>query len=596
MRTYFCNILTLVLFFCNVELYAHVISVIPKPAQMESGNGIFEVDASVGISAKGKEAGKGRNLIVEFVQANYGFSLDKKGGKRNIVLIEDASMDTEAYDLNIEADRVTLRGSTAGLFYGIQTLQQLFYVDNGVLLLPQVEIKDKPRFSYRGVMLDVGRYFYSLDYLKEFIDLMAHYKLNTFHWHLTDDGGWRIEIKKYPQLTQRGAWRYSTQFGPDGAKDQDGIPHGGYYTQEQVKDLVAYAAERHISIVPEIEMPGHSMAALSVFPELSCNGTPLTIPVSWGIRDDIFCAGNDSVFTFLEDVLSEIVELFPGEYVHIGGDEAPKARWKNCSKCQLRIKEEGLKDEYALQSYFIHRIESFLTKKGKKMIGWDEILEGGLSPNATVMSWRGEEGGIAAAVQHHDVIMSPNNYLYLDYYQTDDRSAEPLAAWWGPTVTLEKIYSYEPCTPRLTKEQQKYIKGVQGNIWCEYIHSENKVYYMGYPRMLALAEIGWSPEGKNYADFLLRLPSCLAALDRKGITFRIPEADNVEIANGLAKIEFKPLVEGANVYYTVDGSNPLQYGKLYEQPFALPLTLHGVSVQYVIVLPSGRCSTIYSID
>lgn len=581
-------------FFC-MDITAHSVSVIPKPAKIDVKQGYFIMDSSVRMKGSGEEAIKGHHLLQSFIKENYDITFNKGSGKKSISLIEDGSMEPEAYKLTIEVDKVVLRGHSAGLFYGIQTLQQLFYIEEGKLTLPTLVIEDKPRFEYRGVMLDVARYFYSIDYVKGFIDMMAHYKLNVFHWHLTEDGGWRIEIKKYPQLTKRGAWRNSTQYGPDGTKHQDRLPHGGYYTQEQIKDLIKYASDRHVTIIPEIEMPGHSMAALSVFPELSCKGEPLAIPVAWGIQEDIFCAGNETVFSFLEDVLSEVVALFPGKYIHIGGDEAPKKRWQECPKCQNRIKAEGLKNEHALQSYFIHRIERFLTSKGKRMIGWDEILEGGLSPNATVMSWRGEAGGIAAAAQNHDVIMSPNNFLYLDYYQSDNKETEPQAAWWVPSLPLEKTYSYEPYTPSLTKEQQKYIKGVQGNLWGEFIHSEDWAYYMGYPRILALAEIAWSPRERNFQDFLERLPQQLAYLDKENIPFRIPEADEVKIEDGKAEIMFKPLVKGAQVYYTLDGTNPLQYGKLYEQGLNVPLTLQGVQVKYVIVLPSGRCSAVYSV-
>lgn len=592
MKKSLCLIVVVLCFCINVS--ADSISLVPKPAKMEVKSGRFIFDHSIRIKALGKEAIKGRNLLLSFVKENFDMTLNQ-GGKNSISLIEDHSMPSEAYKLTIDADKAVLRGNSAGLFYGVQTLQQLFYAEGGRLALPVLEIEDNPRFEYRGVMLDVARYFYSIDYLKEFIDLMAHYKLNVFHWHLTEDGGWRIEIKKYPQLTRRGAWRNSTQYGPDGTIHQDRLPHGGFYTQEQIKYLVGYAAERHVTIIPEIEMPGHCMAALSVFPELSCKGEPLAIPVAWGIQEDVFCAGNDAVFDFLEDVLSEIISLFPSKYIHIGGDEAPKKRWKECPKCQKRIKDEGLKDECALQSYFIHRIEHFLNSKGRQIIGWDEILEGGLSPNATVMSWRGEAGGIAAAAQHHDVIMAPNVFLYFDYYQSDNKEIEPQAAWWMPSLPLEKTYHYEPYTPRLTKEQQKYIKGVQGNLWGEFIHSEDWAYYMGYPRILALAEIGWSPQGREYQDFLSRLPQRLSHLDKKGIPFRIPEADEVRIEDGKAEITFKPLVEGAEVYYTLDDTNPLQYGKLYQQKLDIPLTLKGIQVKYVVVLPSGRCSAVYSV-
>lgn len=580
---------------CYSKIAAHKISLIPLPAKMEIQPGNFTIDHSVQIKASGKEALKCSKLLTSFIEQNFDVLLSHKKSNRIISLQEDKSMPMEAYQLHIDPYKVELRGNAVGLFYGIQTLQQLFYQNAESVILPALVIDDKPRFEYRGVMLDVARYFYPIDYLKEFINLLAHYKLNVFHWHLTEDSGWRIEIKKYPELTRKGAWRCSTQYGPDGQLHQDHLPHGGYYTQEEIKELVQYASERHVTIIPEIEMPGHSMAALAVFPQYSCLGKTLAIPTKWGIQEDIFCAGNDSVFNFLQDVLTEVISLFPSKYIHIGGDEAPKKRWKDCPKCQRRIKEEGLKDEYTLQSYFIQRIERFLNSKGKQIIGWDEILEGGLSPNATVMSWRGEAGGIAAASQHHNVIMSPNDYLYLDYYQSDDRSNEPQAAWWMPSLPLEKVYSYEPFTSKLTKSQQQYIKGVQGNIWGEFIHSGDWAYYMGYPRILALSEIGWSPQERNYECFLQRLPERLAALDKSGIPFRIPEAAEVKLVDGKAEIHFRPLVKGAEVYYTLDGSNPLQNGTVYKQKLVLPLTLQGILVKYVIILPSGRSSAIYTV-
>lgn len=583
-----------------VSLPCHAQAVIPAPKEMVVGEGYFDVSPETRIDYNDNSLTTTAELFNDYLDGRFGFTL-KKGtkGKNTIRLRIDKSMPQEAYSLIINSKGVAITGNEAGIFYGIQTLQQLLKAENEENIhLPYITINDEPRFSYRGLMLDVARYFYPVEYVKKFIDLMARYKINRFHWHLTEDAGWRIEIKKYPELTTIGAWRNSTQWERNG-EDQDRVPHGGFYTQEQIREIVRYAANRYVTIVPEIDLPGHTMAALAAYPELSCSGGPFQVPETWGIKEDVLCLGNDDTYRFVEDVLTEVIDLFPGEYIHIGGDEAPKKRWKACPKCQQRIKENNLKDEHGLQSYFIHHLDEFVTKKGRKIIGWDEILEGGLSPNATVMSWRGEDGGIAAASQQHDVIMSPNIYLYLDYYQSDNRNSEPLGALWAPTVTLEKTYSYEPYTPKLTKEQCNYIIGIQGNVWGEFIHHPDKVSYMAYPRAMAMAETAWSPaKKKNYADFCKRLASCLADLDRQGITFRIPEPigwNQAVVDGNLAIIDLKPSVEGAAIYYTTDGSNPRLYGKLYTDTLRVPLSFSGVNVKCYLRLPSGRSSAIYTV-
>jgi hexosaminidase len=399
-----------------------------------------------------------------------------------------------------------------GIFYGMQTLRQLLpyqiersYLSNIAWTIPCVEIEDEPRFVHRGLMLDVCRHFMPKEFVMKFIDMLAYHKMNTFHWHLTEDQGWRIEIKKYPKLTEIGAYRNRTLEGRYTSPEKrkwDNTRYGGFYTQEDIKEVIAYAQKRFITIIPEIEMPGHAVAALTAYPGLSCTGGPFEVEGLWGIFNDIFCP-KEETFEFLENVLAEVAELFPSEYIHIGGDEAPKTRWKNCAHCQELIRKEGLKDEHELQSYFIKRIEKFVESKGKHIIGWDEILEGGLAPNATVMSWRGEAGGINAAKQNHDVIMSPNTYVYLDYFQANPKT-QPLAI--GGFLPLWKVYSYNPMPASLTPAEAKHVLGVQGNIWTEYIPTTDHVEYMAFPRGAAIAETGWSPDAKkNYADFKERI-------------------------------------------------------------------------------------------
>ncbi|MGX5819618.1 beta-N-acetylhexosaminidase [Chitinophaga lutea] len=569
------------------------VSLIPEPSSIEQGTGEVYVTAKMKYLATSEAAEKAAALFSNFLEANYGLRL-QEGDLTTATLIfsEDTALSEEAYQLTAVRNKIVLQGRAAGLFYGVQTLEQLIGRNaKGAITVPRVTIKDEPRFAYRGLMLDVGRYYFPVSYVKQFIDVMAHYKLNRFHWHLTEDQGWRIEIKKYPKLQTIASQRRETTKGHLREGKFDGTPHGGYYTQEEVKDIVQYAADRHITVVPEIEMPGHAQAALAAYPELGCTGGPYEVSTKWGVHKEVYCAGNDTVFTFLEDVLTEVLPLFPGQYVHIGGDECPKDRWKACAKCQARIKALGLKDEHELQSYFIRRMEKFLNGKGRKIIGWDEILEGGLAPDATVMSWRGEAGGIAAAQQKHDVIMTPNKSLYLDYFQ-GPAANEPLAI--GGNLPLEKIYSYDPFPKTLTAEQQSYIKGVQANVWTEYIPNGDHANYMTYPRALALAEITWSPASKkNYARFRKALPDRLAALQARDVKFRIPEAlgdEAVELEANGALVELAPTVTGARVYYTLDGSKPTTASKSYSAPFRVtqPATL-----QYIIV-SGDRSSAVYT--
>ena len=457
-----------------------------------------------------------------------GIAIKVKSENSGILLkLEKGDAESEAYDMLVSNDQIWITASsTAGIFYGIQTLrkalattmnnaslgrdqreQQLTNNKGGGyrVSLPAVHITDAPRFAYRGMHLDVCRHFFPLDSVKAYIDMLALHNMNTFHWHLTDDQGWRIEIKQYPELTTIGSVRKGTMIARDFSSN-DSIPYSGYYTQDEAREIVRYAAERHIEVIPEIEMPGHMQGALAAYPQLGCTGGPYDVIGWWGISDDVLCMGNPEVVKFCTNILDEIMEIFPSKYIHIGGDECPKVRWEKCPKCQAKVRELGLKKdkqftaEQKLQSWFTRQIDDYLTAHGHLAIGWDEILEGGISDNAIVMSWRGIEGGIEAARQHHHFIMVPTSYCYFDYYQRRDRSAEPLAI--GGYVPIEKVYGFNPLPEVLTEEEQQYIMGVQANIWTEYIHTFNHVQYMALPRMAALCEVQWcQPERKDYTRF-----------------------------------------------------------------------------------------------
>ncbi|MFN8531168.1 MAG: beta-N-acetylhexosaminidase [Anaerolineae bacterium] len=442
----------------------------------------------------------------------------------NLILLPEAEdAGAESYHLRVTPDQMEIRaGSAAGLFYGMQTLRQLLPPTpqpDAALTIPAVTIDDAPRFRWRGLHLDVGRHFFPIAFVKKFIDALAAHKYNVFHWHLTEDQGWRIEIKQYPRLTEVGSRRSATPIPADRTKP-DGVPYGGFYTQEEIREVVAYAAQRFITVVPEIEMPGHALAALASYPELGCVGHGYQVGTTWGILEDVFCAGNEDTFTFLQNVLTEVLDLFPSEYIHIGGDECPKVRWEHCPKCQAAIKREGLKDEHELQSYFIRRMEAFLNQQGRRLVGWDEILEGGLAPNATVMSWRGTEGGIAAAAAGHDVIMSPTTTVYLDYYQSEDTDNEPPAI--GGYIPIEHVYAFNP-VDGVPADKVSHVLGGQGNIWSEYMPTGAQVEYMVYPRACALAEALWTaPASRSFDDFAHRLTGHLPRLAALGLNYRTP--------------------------------------------------------------------------
>jgi hexosaminidase len=515
------KIIALALMLCPVWLaYAQqAVNIIPQPLSVVVKDGKLMLNEDYKIVDKARLFTNEISIFNNQLIKAFDFSLKTaKKSKQSIQLVFDDQLPhPEAYTLTITTKGIIITGKPAGVFYGLQSLYQLMINAREsqlkVFALPMLRIQDQPTFQWRGMHLDVSRHFFNKAEVMRYLDYLALHKMNNFHWHLTDDQGWRIEVKKYPLLTSIGSKRSGTIIGPySTTAPSDNIPYGGFYTQEDIREVIAYATARHITIVPEIEMPGHALAALSAYPELSCKGGTFQSAITWGVFDDVFCAGKDETFTFLENVLAEVIDLFPGKYIHIGGDECPKTRWKTCSLCQQRITAHNLKDEHDLQSYFITRIEKFVNSKGRQIIGWDEILEGGLAPNASVMSWRGTEGGIAAARLKHPAVMSPGQPCYFDHYQVKEKENEPLA--FGGYNSLEAVYTYNPMPTELTVEEQQYILGAQGNLWTEYVPDFKQVEYMALPRMCALAETLWTkPEQKNYSGFLTRLRNHARLLD-----------------------------------------------------------------------------------
>jgi hexosaminidase len=549
---------------------------IPKPQTLELKEGTFSIDKSTSIyHESGFEVAS--NFFQSFFMKGTGISLENTSKKNaNIIIEKDNSLPKEGYSLNISEKTITIKASDAsGAFYGVQTVRQLLppeleglnSLHRELFVLPQLLITDAPKFQYRGMHLDVGRHFFPKKFIKEYIANLALLKMNYFHWHLTEDQGWRIEIKKYPKLSTHAAYRDETLIGHYNETPQrfDGKQYGGFYSQEDIKEIVAFARTQNITVVPEIEMPGHAQAAVSAYPELGCTGEQIPVATSWGVFENIYCP-NEATFTFLENVLDEVIELFPGEYIHIGGDEAPKRQWEDCNHCQKLIKDLNLKDEHGLQSYFIKRMEAYINKKGKKIIGWDEILEGGLAPNATVMSWRGTEGGIAAAKEKHDVIMTPTSDAYFDYYQAENAD-EPLAI--GGFLPLKKVYGFNPIPEELNADETQYVLGAQGNVWTEYMQTEDKVEYMAYPRMLAMSEVVWSGASENidsdYSDFLARLEpfmNRLSALDINYANHLYEIEGSVIKKEGAVFYELKTPTEGKEIYYTTNDSELIKYGGL----------------------------------
>ena len=578
------NILFIILFLVSLSNYSQdsqkSLSIIPYPEECKilPGNFILSNETKIVVTPTASQNEIG--ILNNYLNEHYGIRLQVvKTIPENSNYIQFQIPDWEAglkenYHLTIDEKHITILAEvkSAGIFYALQTLLQLLPTEkNNNLKIPCITIKDSPRFEWRGMHLDVCRHFFPVTFIKKYIDLLAMYKMNTFHWHLTDDQGWRIEIKKYPKLTQIGAWRKGTMIGSYSDQKFDSIQYGGYYTQEDIKEVVAYASKKHITIVPEIEMPGHSVAAISSYPWLSCNGKQIDVERGWGVFENVYCT-KDSVFNFLQDVLDEIVILFPGKYIHIGGDESPKTRWKACANCQARIKTESLKNEHELQSYFIKRIEKYLNSKGKQIIGWNEILEGGLAPNAAVMSWQGTEGGIAAAKQKHYAVMTPGSHCYFDHYQSSPAD-EPLA--FGGYTPLEKVYSYEPIPSELNEEEKHYILGAQANIWTEYILNEKHVEYMAMPRMAALAEVVWSPkEKRNETDFLNRLQTHFLLLDKLGINYakaiyKVEQKVNPSSKSSSIKLELQANPSLGTIYYTTDNSDPREISNQYKTPITI---------------------------
>lgn len=606
----------------SVNLFAQSdvnLGIIPAPLSIIKKEGNFILDKTVVLISNGVENAKSADLLNAFIVSNGGFALREvksvAPGQKAIILTSKGAelMPKEGYNISISANQIKLQGAGAGLFYAVQSLMQMMpEKKKDKITLPAVVINDEPRFKYRGVHLDVARHFFPVSFVKKYIDLLAMYKMNNFHWHLTEDQGWRIEIKKYPKLTSIGGSRNGTIIGNyPGTGGTDSETYKGYYTQEEVKQVVAYAASKYINIVPEIEMPGHASAAIAAYPELSCfpdrdtyinDKTPWAGPrngkqvqQTWGVFDDVFVP-TENTFKFLENVLDEVIALFPSKYIHIGGDECPKEYWKQSPFCQQFIKDNNLKDEHGLQSYFIQRMEKYINGKGRSIIGWDEILEGGLAPNATVMSWRGEKGGIEAAQQNHDVIMTPGSGgMYFDHKQSTSPD-EPLTI--GGLSSYAKVYDYDPVPKELSSDQQKHILGVQANIWTEYIETPSKVEFMLLPRLLSLSEIAWTKlSNKDFKNFSEeRAALHLARLDKTNTNYWVPtpigQAEKTQAGENFT-IELKAPVLGAKIFYTLDNYRPSENATLYTDPFKINVPLGQKKIlKTIVIAPSGKRSVV----
>lgn len=556
------------------------VSIIPEPSKVEVSGGYLDINGAACFVSDDVDM-MSRDAIDSFLEATSdmcAYTDLRKNAVLSFVL--NPELKPEAYVIDVNRRRATVEASSFnGFLYAIETLKQLLPVEiytggTADRKLPCVRLEDSPRFAYRGMHLDVARHFYGVDQVKKYLDIMAVHKMNTFHWHLTDDQGWRVEIKKYPKLVEIGSIRKETAIGK-GWYDvkYDGIPHGGYYTQEEIREIVRYAGSLGITIIPEIDVPAHMLAAVAAYPELSCTGEQYEVWGRWGVSPNIMCAGKEEAFKFLEDVFLEIIDLFPGKYIHIGGDECPKTRWAECPACQARIRELGYENdekglEY-LQGYVTNRVEAFLAEHGRSIIGWDEILAGKISQSATIMSWRGSDGGIAAAKAGHDAIMTPNSYCYFDYYQSRKIQDEPFAI--GGFVSVEKVYSFEPYTPDMTPEQREHILGVQANLWTEYIKTPEHLEYMLLPRMSAVSEVQWcAEENRNYLHFLDKMSHMLEIYHAMGFNyakhiFEVMPVIGVDTEKGCPRVELT--TQGnAPIYYTLDGTIPTTSSALYTGP------------------------------
>ena len=536
-------------------------------------------------------------FLASYIAKSCGFAprvAPRTKAKQAIVLAVDAGIgNSEGYRLKCDKNGVSITGgSEVGVFYGIQTLYKSLPVTKGsgnVAAVPAGEVNDMPRFTYRGFMLDVGRHFYPVEYIKEVIDMLAMHNINYFHWHLTEDQGWRIEIKKYPRLTEVGSVRKQTLIDQK-TQTYDETPHSGYYTQEEAREVVAYAAERHITVIPEIDLPGHMMAALVAYPELGCTGGPYEMPCRWGVFDDVLCGGNEATLQFAKDVLSEIMDIFPSPYIHIGGDECPKKHWKTCAKCQAKIKELGLEDtaehskENQLQTYFMGEVGKLINSRGRKMMGWDEMLEGGLAPGATVMSWTSPKPAAKTARLHHDVVVTPIQYLYFSNPYHNGRKG---------IKSLQRVYNFEPMPSELTADEQKYVIGTQGCLWTEWTRDTVKVEWQILPRMAALSELQWAqPEKKDFNNFLQRLTPLLKVYDSRGFGYR-KDLHEVYVQCFKCKYEGKSRVElttlAGEIYYTLDGSEPNKQSMRYYGNIVVD---NGVILKAVAYRPDGTTTPI----
>lgn len=565
--------------------------VIPLPQEIQlNQKAAFLLDPSVKIVYPVGNAKMKANaeflaaFIKEAVQVPLEITDQPETGKAISLELDTAQRQAEGYRIIVRNNKVRIVAATeAGIFYGIQTLHKALPtvdIENRAIALPAGEIADFPRFKYRGVLLDVGRHYFPVAYLKQFLDMLALHNINTFHWHLTEDQGWRIEIKKYPKLTEIGSRRKETIMDWE-TKKMDGQPYGGFYTQDEVREIVAYATERYITVIPEIDMPGHMTAALASYPELGCTGGPYEVPTTWGVFPEVLCAGNEKTLEFVKDVLTEVMELFPSAYIHIGGDECPKVRWKKCPKCQAMIRKNGIKakpehtPENQLQTWFMTEVEQFINSKGRRMIGWDEVLDGGLTPDATIMSWRGMQGGIKAAQQHHEVIMTPVSFLYF---------SNPGILKLQGLETVMRVYNFDPVPDKLTDEEKQYILGAQASIWTEWIKDSSRLEYVILPRLAAASEIFWTnPERKEMENFLKRLPNMLNLYEKAGYEYRKdiynPYIRVKKLNKDSAEISCRTF-DNVPVHYTVDGSLPDSLSQVYSAPFRI---VKGTKIKAVAV-------------